>query len=485
MERGGPSSDSDLVNGPEERTDREATLIDISSDFDNQSDKGICLVGSLISMKAPNGFHLMEIMRKSWKTEQNFEAREWRKNLFLFTFESAADREWVLQRQPWHFDNHLFAIKGLDDTAQPSTIRVDRGSFWIRAYNLPIKCMTPAIIRNIGKQIGIVEEVDEKTNYTGCFARFKVNLDITVPLLRGITIFFEARQLWIPLKYESLPIYCYKCGIMNHHTRACEKETEAEESGKHFDDIEYGPILKASPLKRLRTKKQHQPMAPKPNPLRDLQSHASTHPPVPSAKPQPPPLAYNPPPHTTAHALTNTQPISHQTHSTPNAIHTPSEENSIPILKKQINNLQTKPLPQASTTSSPIITPKTEPETKKVPSNTAPFNPNKDITPITDLAKLLNLKLPDHSTKKPQPKKEKTWTRFNRSPTPKTPKVHHLTANHKKRHFMEEENVVLGPRKDEVEAMQKRLKGTKLDDDSSSTTALSAEIAMEQSRRAQ
>ncbi|XP_057808902.1 uncharacterized protein LOC131023381 [Salvia miltiorrhiza] len=172
MERGGSSRDSNLVNGPEERTERESTLIDISSSLpqENQSVKNFCLVGSLIASKSPNGFHLMEIMRKSWKTSKGVQGREWRKNLFIFSFESLEDREWVLRRQPWHFDGHLFAVMGLDETAQPSNIRVNRGSFWVRAYNLPMKCMNPTIIRNIGKQIGTVEEVDEQANYAGCFA---------------------------------------------------------------------------------------------------------------------------------------------------------------------------------------------------------------------------------------------------------------------------------------------------------------------------
>ncbi|XP_057800178.1 uncharacterized protein LOC131015769 [Salvia miltiorrhiza] len=458
MEHGGPSRDSDLVNGPEERTERESILIDISSDIDSQSQKGFSLVGSLIALKAPNGFHLLEIMKKSWKTQKEFEVREWRKNLFLFTFESAADREWVLKRQPWHFDNHLFAIKGLDDNLQPSDIRVDRGSFWVRAYNMPIKCMTSSIIRNIGKQIGIVEDVDEMANYAGCFARFKVNMDITIPLLRGITIFFEARQLWIPLKYESLPIFCYKCGIMSHHTRACVKETDEEDSGKHFEDIEYGLILKASPLKRLRTKKPQQALASKPNPTRHFECHAQTHPPVIPSKPRPPPLSHN----LTTHAHpapphSNNQPTLQHSSSTPTAI--PKEKNT--------------------------FIPKTEQEGKDPPFNTAPFNPSTDITPITDLATLLNLKLPTKSTNNPQAKKGKTWSRYNRSPTPKTPTVHNLSANQRKCHSTEEENVASRSRNDEVEAVQKRLKGTNLNNDTSPSTALSAAIASEQSRRAQ
>ncbi|XP_057793078.1 uncharacterized protein LOC131009683 [Salvia miltiorrhiza] len=497
MERGGPSRDSELLSGPEERTERESNLIDISTIVNtaNQSEDGFCLVGSLITAKAPNGFHLMEIMRKSWKTSKNFEAKEWRKNLFLFSFATLEDRQWVLQRQPWHFDGHLFAVMGLDDSAQPSDIRVNRSSFWVRAYNLPIKCMNPSIIRNIGKQIGVVEEVDERANYAGCFARFKVNFDVTTPLLRGLTICLEAKQLWIPLKYEHLPTFCYKCGVMGHHSRACDINVEDDESGKQFEDIIYGPILKASPLKRLRPTKQNHDRPRKSNPLIDLQCHAPFHPPVHPSKPRPSPLSPNPSSHLSNFPNPMTLPSNADTvNPDRNHSHKMQKDNTLPQKHSPAPTGQKPPtkseakISQVFSKTQTSLTTATEsqPKARATPQNRGPFAPTETIIPTVDIAKLLNIDLPPkqqaNNTQKPT---LKTWSRLNRSPTPKIPKVQSLAKPNRKRYLIENEGNTSPSRDAAIDMVQKRLKGTILDDDSTTSNATTAEIALEQSRRAQ
>ncbi|KAL8499061.1 hypothetical protein ACS0TY_022141 [Phlomoides rotata] len=60
----------------------------------------------------------------------------------------------------------------------------------------------------------------------GKFIRFKVSLNITKPLLRGITIRLKGKYLWLPLRYESLPIYCFSCGIIGHDNKKCRSSNQ-------------------------------------------------------------------------------------------------------------------------------------------------------------------------------------------------------------------------------------------------------------------
>lgn len=209
-----------------------------------------CLVGRLCAEKPPNGFYLLEVMKKAWKAKKDLTAREWGNNLFLFSFKNQEDRDWVISHQPWHFENYLFAVAPLHGNEQPSTVRVTHCSFWIRAYDLPIMSMGSSTVKAIAKRIGTLESIDEDTNYTGSFVRFKVNLNLTEPLLRGVLLQGDKERIWIPLKYESLPIYCYQCGVIGHQSRSCATHRAPDNS---FDDLRYGPWLKASPLKRARS----------------------------------------------------------------------------------------------------------------------------------------------------------------------------------------------------------------------------------------
>ncbi|XP_057780018.1 uncharacterized protein LOC130998623 [Salvia miltiorrhiza] len=299
-EFGGSSKDHGYATRPKERTANEAEILQIPGDLWNEGDKSEQashdLVGRLICPKPSNGFHLLEIMKKSWKTKGEFIAREWKKNLYLFSFANQEDREWVIQHQPWHFDGYLFAIAPLDGAIQPSYIQITKCNLWVRVYDLSMRCLNPVILRNIVAQVGNVVEVDTKANFSGCFARFRVELDITTPLMHDITIYFGGKNLWIPLKYENLPTFCYKCGVMGHHTRACEKELEDDDSGKQFEDLLCGPNLKASPLKRIRPPvinsslpHNNQPKSTYPHPNSKENWPNLPH----SRRPRPPSLSFN------------------------------------------------------------------------------------------------------------------------------------------------------------------------------------------------
>ncbi|KAL8493464.1 hypothetical protein ACS0TY_024613 [Phlomoides rotata] len=53
------------------------------------------------------------------------------------------------------------------------------------------------------------------------FLRIKVEIDVTVPLKRGLSIRHEGTKLWIPFTYEGLPAFCFCCGIIGHFYRSC------------------------------------------------------------------------------------------------------------------------------------------------------------------------------------------------------------------------------------------------------------------------
>lgn len=80
--------------------------------FDAQKEKVsglVCLVRKLISEKQANLFGIAKAFRGKGKIS----GRDWGHGLIIFSFKRAMDRDWVLRNQPWHFDNNLFAVKGL------------------------------------------------------------------------------------------------------------------------------------------------------------------------------------------------------------------------------------------------------------------------------------------------------------------------------------------------------------------------------------
>ncbi|KAL8478879.1 hypothetical protein ACS0TY_030676 [Phlomoides rotata] len=134
---------------------------------------------------------------------------------------------------------------------QPSMIRISTTSFWTRVFDLPLVYHSDKVLRLIAMKVGDLECFESVTEgESSRYLCFKVNMGITRPLLKGITIWVAGELLWLPLKYEALPYYYYYCGIMGHFFKDC-KFYDRDET-LVSEELSYGPFLKASSLRRSR-----------------------------------------------------------------------------------------------------------------------------------------------------------------------------------------------------------------------------------------
>ncbi|KAL8499846.1 hypothetical protein ACS0TY_019733 [Phlomoides rotata] len=184
----------------------------------------------------------MDVMIKAFKCRTKASVREWGHKLLIFTFMNETDRD-------WHFDDHLFVVKSLTGSEQPSGVTITRSSFWARVYDLPIMCHTEATLISIAKRIGELDIFEPPDGLNlGYYLRFKVSIDITKPLMRGLLIKIKGDALWIPIKYEALPFYCFCCGLVGHNFRGYDSYDKNDCPDP--TEMEYGPFLKASPIKK-------------------------------------------------------------------------------------------------------------------------------------------------------------------------------------------------------------------------------------------
>ncbi|KAL8529621.1 hypothetical protein ACS0TY_006884 [Phlomoides rotata] len=204
----------------------------------------VCLVGKLCTEKSVNSYTLIEVMIKAFRAKGRLIVRDWGHGLLIFSFELEEDRDWVIQNLPWHFDNALFVIKPLSRREQPSAISLSLASFWIRVYDLPLVCQTTESVTSIAGRLGtLVSFESHDPNEPVEFIRVKVEIDITKPLRKGLNVRFDGVVMWIPIKYESLPTFCFCCGTIGHFFKACKFYDRDEDLDPV--DMAFGPSLKA------------------------------------------------------------------------------------------------------------------------------------------------------------------------------------------------------------------------------------------------
>ena len=74
-------------------------------------------------------------------------------------------------------------------------------------------------------------------------------MDLAIPLIRGCIVQVEeADPVWVDFRYEHLPTFCYRCGIIGHNGNEC----IARRGGSRatvFDRDQYGSWLRALPIR--------------------------------------------------------------------------------------------------------------------------------------------------------------------------------------------------------------------------------------------
>ncbi|KAH6820758.1 hypothetical protein C2S53_017511 [Perilla frutescens var. hirtella] len=77
-----------------------------------------------------------------------------------------------------------------------------------------------------------------ETMWETIYLHFKVVVDISKPILQGLTPKLDGERLWIPLKHESIPLFCFNCGIVGHQIKLC--PNVAKKSYDKLGDVPYG-----------------------------------------------------------------------------------------------------------------------------------------------------------------------------------------------------------------------------------------------------
>ena len=108
--------------------------------------------------------------------------------------------------------------------------------------------MTEDIGKDIGSKIGRVLEVNKRAMQAdqAKFLRIRVEVQIDKPLRRGGYVKNdEGGRFWVDFRYERLPTFCYRCGILGHDEKYCQVSSLEQLSEKQYGEwLKAGGVIK-------------------------------------------------------------------------------------------------------------------------------------------------------------------------------------------------------------------------------------------------
>ncbi|PON98281.1 Zinc knuckle CX2CX4HX4C [Trema orientale] len=145
--------------------------------------------------------------------------------------------------------NQLISLLKPQGVGLVSSMNFTKVPFWVQFHNVPIVCRSDRCTRLWGELISHVIDVDSD----GPNLRARIVIDVTKLLCRGLRVFpdEDSDSISIPMQFEYLQEFYFRCGIIGHKLRECSEEEPVDQFGKPVPN-RFGDWLKAFNLKQWR-----------------------------------------------------------------------------------------------------------------------------------------------------------------------------------------------------------------------------------------
>lgn len=167
-------------------------------------------------------------------------------NFYQFVFSVQEEKEKVLMKQPWFFDNQIMVLHHWMQNLTPQDPIFKRVPMWIQVKGLPTHWSSKEVGWKLGKVFPSCMNVvlPEFGSKEGKLLKMLVEINLDIPLLRGTKLKLGTECVWVEFRYEKVPTFCFYCGIIGHSERTCFRKVEDAKENKVCEG-QYGEWVRA------------------------------------------------------------------------------------------------------------------------------------------------------------------------------------------------------------------------------------------------
>ncbi|KAH7834397.1 hypothetical protein Vadar_015558 [Vaccinium darrowii] len=159
----------------------------------------LSVIGKVVSSKAVNLHGFKNTMAPLWGNPSGFKVVEIGDNLFQIVFGKEEDILRVLAGKPWFFNNSFLILTRWNPKVKLQDLVFQKSPIWIQIWGLPLQFYSSEVGTKIGSSLGEVLDIAMPVSghREGRLMRILVNINITVPLRRGMKLKLdEGEPFW-------------------------------------------------------------------------------------------------------------------------------------------------------------------------------------------------------------------------------------------------------------------------------------------------
>ncbi|XP_060965134.1 uncharacterized protein LOC133034126 [Cannabis sativa] len=187
------------------------------------------VVGRFVAKRCVPIGTLRRALSGMWRVSPGWRLQEPTPRTFICRLNSPKEAKFVLEHGPWNPCGGFLLVAALPEDGDWKSADLSSLDIWVKASGVPMPFMTEECVANMAKRMGSLLQANK----------------VSLPLLAGVSLTDERKKRWwCHFKYERLPLFCFKCGVIGHEEEACSgrKRTVTVHDGRTIPL--YGPWLR-------------------------------------------------------------------------------------------------------------------------------------------------------------------------------------------------------------------------------------------------
>ncbi|KAF4349050.1 hypothetical protein F8388_008797 [Cannabis sativa] len=183
------------------------------------------VVGRFFAKRGVSLGTLRRALSGMWKLTPGWCLQEPSPKTFVCRLNSTKEVKAVLENGPWNPCGGFLLVSALPENGDWKSANMEALDIWVKAHGVPLPFMTEERIANMASRMGTLLQAN-KVRRNGILAhdylRFQVRINVKFSILAGVSLTDDRKKKWwCHLKYERLPILCFKCGVIGHDEAVC------------------------------------------------------------------------------------------------------------------------------------------------------------------------------------------------------------------------------------------------------------------------